>query len=229
MWNSSMEPGGHMGLKSYFFFGSFVFSLWVATVIHQVTMASDYLPKSKGMHAHPHSWSRARPGDWFPGDTSIDGNECARIISAKLLRKLGAPWCVMHTPVKAAVLRVYQTSSIIRSQNGATCGRKSPALVPLLLSCSGGGNMQTVDGSRPVKLGFIVTLSLAWSHGSPGSSFWDPGKKRRMSSHVVAAVSYWGQGRGCKRCCVQTWGYLCPLIPSANMVHCISRSCLTQV
>lgn len=130
------------------------------------------------------------PGDWFPGDTSIDGNECARIISAKLLRKLGAPWCVMHTPVKAAVLRVYQTSSNIRSQNGATCGRKSPALVPLLLSCSGGGNMQTVDGSRHVKLGFIVTLSLAWSHESPGSSFWDPGKKRRMSSHVVEAVSY---------------------------------------
>lgn len=33
--------------------------------------------------------------------------------------------------------------------------------------------MQIMDGSRHVRLGSIVTLSLAWSHGSPASSFRD--------------------------------------------------------
>lgn len=46
MWNSSMKPSGHMGLKSYFYV--FLFFLFlciltgVATITHQVIMASDY-------------------------------------------------------------------------------------------------------------------------------------------------------------------------------------------
>lgn len=91
----------------------------VAAVIYQVIVASDYLPKSKGVHAHPHSLSCAMPGDWFPSDTSIDGNEGARITSAKLLRKPEAPWCVMHTLVKAALLRVYW--NIIKYQVSKWC------------------------------------------------------------------------------------------------------------
>ena len=60
-----MEPSGHLGLKSYFFFFFLCILTGVATVIHQVIVASDHLPKSKGMHAHRHSVSCATPGDWF--------------------------------------------------------------------------------------------------------------------------------------------------------------------
>lgn len=145
----------------------------VATVIHQVIMASDYLPKSKGVPAHPHSLSCAMPGDWFPSDTSIDGNEGARITSAKLLKKPDAPWCVMHTFVKAALLRVYWNIIKLSGVKMVPCVGESPALRPSLLSCTGGGNMQSVGSSRQVRLGFIVTLPLAWRQGPPGSYFWD--------------------------------------------------------
>lgn len=47
-------------------------------------MASD---NQSQRHAQPHPLSHAEPQKWFPGDTSIAGNECARITSAKLLRK----------------------------------------------------------------------------------------------------------------------------------------------
>lgn len=53
------------------------------------------------------------------------------------------------------------------------CVGESPALSPWLLSCTGGGNMQSVGASRQVRRGFIVTLPLAWRQGSPGSYFWD--------------------------------------------------------
>lgn len=60
-------------------------------------MASDYQNQRR---VHPHPLSHAIPGDWFPGDTTIAGNECARITSAKLLRKSETPWCVTYIFLK---------------------------------------------------------------------------------------------------------------------------------
>lgn len=59
-------------------------------------------------HVHHHPLRHVMPGDWFPSDTSIAGDECARITSAKLLRKSEALWCVTTLHVKAAVLGVHQ-------------------------------------------------------------------------------------------------------------------------
>lgn len=67
-------------------------------------MASDYLSKSKGV-LHLHSRSHAMPGDRFPGDTSIAGDDCARMTSAKFLRKPEGPWCVVHTFATAVLLQ----------------------------------------------------------------------------------------------------------------------------
>lgn len=90
-----------VGLDSYLFFLCILTG--IATTIHQVVMASD---SQSQRHAHPHPLSHAEPQNLFPGDTSIAGNECARIISAKLLRKTEALRCVTNTFVKAALLSV---------------------------------------------------------------------------------------------------------------------------
>lgn len=100
MWNSSMEPSGHMGL-TYFFVP--LYSNWGCNNNSSSNHGQWLFIKIK---RHPHSLSRAKPGDWFPGDTASAGNECTGITNAKLLRKPEAPWCVIHTFVKAALLRV---------------------------------------------------------------------------------------------------------------------------
>lgn len=156
-------------MKSYFFFLCILTG--VAAMIHQVTVASDLLPKSKGVHAHCRSVSRAMPGVWFPGDTSVDGDECTRVLSAKLCSE--SP---KHLGVSCTLWweHFYSESiDIVKYQVTKWCHvwGQSPALIPTLASCSGGGNMQTVGGSGQMRLGFLVTLSLAWSCGSPGSSF----------------------------------------------------------
>lgn len=71
-----------LGLDSYCLFLCILTG--IATTIRQVVMASD---NQRRRHVHPHPLSHADPQTWFPGDTSIAGNECARFISAKLLRK----------------------------------------------------------------------------------------------------------------------------------------------
>lgn len=134
-------------------------------------MASDHLPKSKGMRACHHSLSCAVPGDWFPGDTSVDGNECTRIISAKLCSE-----SLKHHGVSGTLgwKQFYSESiDIIKYQVTKWCHvwGQSPASIPSSMSCSGGGHMYIAGGSGQVRLGFFVTLSLAWSHGSLGPSF----------------------------------------------------------
>lgn len=84
-----------LGLDSYFLFLCILTG--IATTVRQVVMASD---NQRQRRAHPHPLSHAEPQTWFPGDTSIAGNECARIISAKLLRKSEA------LSVKTALLSV---------------------------------------------------------------------------------------------------------------------------
>lgn len=86
-----------MGLGSYVLFLCILTG--IASTAHQTVMAS-------GDQRQRHALSHAEPQNWFPGDTSIAGNECATITSAKLLRKSEALRCVTHTFVKAALLSV---------------------------------------------------------------------------------------------------------------------------
>lgn len=85
-----MEPSGHMGLDSYFFVP--VYSHWDCNKNASV-MASD---NHSQRHAYLHPVSHAAPQNWLPDDTSIAGDECARITSATLLRKSDPLWCVTH-------------------------------------------------------------------------------------------------------------------------------------
>lgn len=62
-------------------------------------------------HAHAHSLCHAMPRDWLPGDIATAGNECARITSAKFLRKPEAPWYALHTFVRAALLSLLTSSN----------------------------------------------------------------------------------------------------------------------
>lgn len=112
-------------------------------------------------HAHVHLLRRAMPRDWLPGDIATAGNECARITSAKFLRKPEAPWYALHTFVKAALLSLL-TSSNTRWWNGAMCG-ESPALIPSL-SCSGDGDMETAWWHAN---GMVTCKSETWFHCCP--------------------------------------------------------------
>lgn len=67
----------------------------------------------------------------------------------------------MHTFAKAARLSPLEHNQI-SGVKMVPCVGESPALSPWLLSCTGGGNMQRVGGSRQVRCGFIVTMPLAW-------------------------------------------------------------------
>lgn len=98
-----MEPCGHMGLKSYFFFPLCILTGVAAS--HQVIMASDY--QNQKVYTSLFIFC-AMPGDWLPSDTFIVGKECIKITSAKFLRKPEAIRCVIHTFVKALLLKKYQ-------------------------------------------------------------------------------------------------------------------------
>lgn len=154
MWNSSMEPSGHMSL-TYFFFVP-LYSYWGCNNNSSSNHGQWLFFKIK-RHAYAHSLRRAMPRDWLPGDIATAGNECARITSAKFIRKPEAPWYALHTCESCATQSLL-TSSSTSWWNGATCG-ESPALIPSL-SCSGDGDMQTAWWHAKAKLGFIVVPCL---------------------------------------------------------------------
>lgn len=115
-----------------FFFWFLCILTGVATTIHQVIMASDFLPPSEGMHAHPCSFHRAMPGDWFPGASSAEGSECAGIASAKWcsesLKHQGGESCATRSLID---IIKYQVTKMVPRVG------ESPALIPSLMSCSG--------------------------------------------------------------------------------------------
>lgn len=106
------------------------------------------------------------PGDWFPGDTSIAGNECARITSAKSLRKPEGPWCVMHTFATAVLLQSPSASLSVDKMVPWT--GKALHCFPLWWTALVGPLMWKCGWLKTGGLGSIFRLSLAWSHGSPG-------------------------------------------------------------
>ena len=166
MWNSSMEPSGHMSL-TYFFFVP-LYSYWGCNNNSSSNHGQWLFFKIK-RHAYAHSLSRAIPRDWLPGDIAAAGNECARSPSAKFLRKPEAPWYALHTFVKAVLLRVCWHHQVSVYEMVPHVGKVllwfSLWAALVMVTCKLHGDMQ--------KQNLVSLLSLAWNHESPRLSFWD--------------------------------------------------------
>lgn len=155
IWNSSREPSGPMGLKLYFFVPLYSHwgcnnnlsnnhGQWLLTKIKRHACISSFM---KPCHArrlvpqwHIHWWQ------WVCQNYQCQVAQSSEHhgVSCMLLWKLLCSESKGHHHISGDKMVPHVEESL--------------ALVPLLMSCSSGGNMQTLDGSTQVRPGFCLIV-----------------------------------------------------------------------
>lgn len=169
-------------------------------------------------------WSHAEPQNWFPSDTSIAGDECARVTSAKLLRKseaLSVSQTLLWKPPYC-----WSTSLNIRWQKMVPRVTKPPSSFFLCWAAVVAVLCKMCIFLTQV-LGSLVQCCPCPCHGLPEhlsetlSNTLDPPKQQRLAA---GAASGSVQGVAWKSRYIYTWQVwvcLCWLSTNTRWVHYI--------